>query len=74
MDENITKRLAARNLNMGKVSVAWLFKIVETVLGSRIISVSTHMSRNDRQFCAIVFEKAEDARKIYEFCDGLHIE
>lgn len=74
MEQNITKRLAARNLNTAKVSVAWLFKIVETVLGSRIVSVSAHMTPSSRHFCAIVFEKAEDAKKIYDFCDGLHIE
>ncbi|KAI5169100.1 hypothetical protein PAEPH01_0435 [Pancytospora epiphaga] len=74
MEKNITKRLAAQNLSTAKVPVEWLFKIVETILGSKIVSVSSHMSQSGKSFCVIVFEKTADAKKIYDFCDGMHIE
>lgn len=74
MSENITRRLAASGLNMEKISIQWLFKIVETISERKLTKVSIHFTKTHRQYCVLEFESSADAQKIYDFCDGLLIE
>ncbi|KAI4291930.1 hypothetical protein PAPHI01_1204 [Pancytospora philotis] len=74
MSQNITKRLAARGLDMEKIPLQRLFKIVEGILERKPLGVSTHTTKSGSSYCVIEFEDKADAGRIYEFCEGLQIE
>jgi len=71
---NVTKRLAARNLDPEKIQPRWLLRIVETIIEKKIVSVKTCLSKKKELVHVIEFSEREDAKRIYDFCDGLLIE
>lgn len=74
MSSEITKRLAVSNLNREKVPIQWLFKIIETLLEKKIVSIRTYLSKKNTAFSVVEFFDSDDAKKLYDFCDGLQIE
>lgn len=74
LELHITKRLAAKNLNPEKIPVGWLYIIMEGILEKSIVSVKTYITPKSGLVYVIEFYEKEDAKRIYDFCDGLLIE
>lgn len=73
-EAQVTRRLAAENIDTERVPIQWLFKIIENVIGKRPESLAKYIRADGSSYCIIGFADPSDARRVYDFCDGLLIE
>lgn len=66
--------MALRKVSMERVPLPWLFRMIEGILEKKIVAIKAYMSGSNGPFSIVEFESPEDAKKIYDFCDGLEIE
>jgi len=70
----VSRRLAVTEINTRVVTCSWIFKIMENLLGGKVISVKMYASPQSIPYYIVEFEHERDAKRIYDQYDGVSIE